>query len=368
MLDIIRGDLCSLGGTILILVLLGRIFADQQQKKWGAVLALIAFLSYGVWACFTDRPRNAPDLFNTTVTALVVFGLALGLSWNVLPLAFGVMRPVVRTIKESSEASRHEWQRLQAEWEAEDHRRQAAEEWARGAPERERQKQLAEDQAEEQARAQKRREDAKAPCIFLYEQQGHLVGARLPRERFDDLMTRFLGDTQPPEEVERRAIQLQNLVLGHAQQLDPLARKLPKQEIEDARAGASQYYNANKELLKEVYPPELFESFKRLHMAANLEPETCWLACHKLIGRLQKLVAQEREAKRKADARNKELAQERRGLETEIEECKQRIAQLRASGKQADAIEHEIMEETAQIRHLEKQLRVLDEQRRAKNA
>ncbi len=364
MLDIInRGhaDVCPLTGVILIMVVLGRLIATERQKMCGVVFGIVGFLVYGGYALQEFSPKDGEHLFSIALRSLIVFGLVVGLSWLVLPLVVGAATTIWRRMREASAAADEEYQRIQQQWEAEDRQRKEAEEWARSAPAREKAQEEAEAKAKEDAAIRKRKEDARAACIFLYEQQAHLVGPRLAKESFEEMLKQFLGDHQPVEEVERRAIQLQNLILGHAQQLDPATKKLPKAEIEEARAEVTRYYDSNKELLKDVYPPELFQSYLRLHMASNLEPEACWLACHKLIGRLQKLVERERESKKKQDERQRAQDQERNALTADIEECKMHIDQLRASGKQPDVVDHEIMELTAQLRHLEKQLQLLDE-------
>jgi hypothetical protein len=59
MFDIINGgDLCHLTGVIVILLLLGRLLADERQKAWGTVLAVLAFLVFAVLS-----PTDAEDLF-----------------------------------------------------------------------------------------------------------------------------------------------------------------------------------------------------------------------------------------------------------------------------------------------------------------
>src|SRR6266542_151871 len=105
MFDIInRGDLWSLAGVVFILLFLGKFIADERQKAWGLAVAILAFLAFGSIAFQNAPPENAENLFAITLRSLVAFGLALGMSWLVLPLIAGLWR--------------HFWQRFKAAFHA----------------------------------------------------------------------------------------------------------------------------------------------------------------------------------------------------------------------------------------------------------
>ena len=107
LLDIIdHGDVCSLTGVIIILVWLGSVFAGDRQKRWGGALAVLSFLAYGAYALCRFRPGSAEELFAISLRALVTSGVALGLSWLILPIVTVVAGSVRRKLGASAASSR----------------------------------------------------------------------------------------------------------------------------------------------------------------------------------------------------------------------------------------------------------------------
>jgi hypothetical protein len=138
MLDVVRsGEICPVIGTCLILLLIGQMYADEQQKRWGGLLGLACFIAYGVYVLLTTPPQSAPALFNLTVACLGVFGLTLGLSWITLPIIVGVARRVHQQMKAAAEVRRRV--QLQVQKEKQERERQ---EMARRIEEERRQQEL----------------------------------------------------------------------------------------------------------------------------------------------------------------------------------------------------------------------------------
>jgi hypothetical protein len=83
---------------------------------------------------------------------------------------------------------------------------------------------------QERETAQRRREDVRIRCELSYDRYATDLATRFPRAMFQDYLKRYLWDDRPADEVERRGVQLDDLILFHVAKIDP-----PKkcQNIED---------------------------------------------------------------------------------------------------------------------------------------
>jgi hypothetical protein len=89
----------------------------------------------------------------------------------------------------------------------------------------------AERDAEERARAQKRREQARAGCEALYALYAPEIKDRFPRADFDAFLKKYLGDQHAPEFVEERAEQLRQIIEQHRQRIEPPKKKMSLAEL-----------------------------------------------------------------------------------------------------------------------------------------
>ncbi len=113
---IIEGDLRFLLGVILILLWLGKTYANERQKLVGGLIAIVAFLAFAAFAFERLHPRNAEELFHIALRALVTFGLTLGFSWIVLALLGGITRPIRDAMRRSGENARQRRREQQPAW------------------------------------------------------------------------------------------------------------------------------------------------------------------------------------------------------------------------------------------------------------
>ena len=276
MLKIIdQGDICPLFGVMLILFVPGWMVASDRQKKWGVVIGVIGFLAYGGYALDAFPPKNADAVFSIALRALTVFGLVWGLSLLILPLVYGVfvfLREKVRKARAVAEDARRKH-----EMEEETKRNAIAREEAerQAVPEAERMKQEAMAARAEARKIRKRFDDARASLLLVYQQQGHRIAERLPREQFEELMKKFLDETKPPEEFEHRAIQLLNLILGFVSELTPEVPTGPNAEVIAARTETEKFYLDRPEI-HVTCPLPRFQAEIRVRIPDHATAEAAW--------------------------------------------------------------------------------------------
>lgn len=105
----------------------------------------------------------------------------------------------------------------------------------RSRPDRER---LAHEAAEEQQRtaqlkhdAQQRRDRARFATRLLFDRHAAEIKDSLPRKRFDEYVCNDLSDDRPPDEVEARAEQIQNVILDFFESQEADQRQRTREEV-----------------------------------------------------------------------------------------------------------------------------------------
>ena len=200
---------------------------EERIRNWSVGLGIVS--GFVFWFSPLGKPSSGGDLADTVIAA-VMAGIAAGLVWffTLAALVFAyqyVLAPPFRLFGR--------WRQRAAERRArrteEKRRRQEQQEYARMAPLQEQARRDAEAQKSE---AQRRRDDALASCELLYHLYAPDIGARFPRQAFDDFAKKFLADKNaPPEDIERRAQQLRQLMEHHREQVKPMPKFSNIQEL-----------------------------------------------------------------------------------------------------------------------------------------
>jgi hypothetical protein len=151
-------------------------------------------------------------------------GLTLGVSWIALAV-YGLLKAISDRAADQarSRAADCKYQKQQQERERETERERNA--WERGAPERERQRQLAEERRrqEEAVRSEARqmREDTRYSCELFYNLHAPNIADRFSKQDLHDFLDRYMGDNQSLDVLRRRANQLTETIREHVDAVDP---------------------------------------------------------------------------------------------------------------------------------------------------
>lgn len=261
MLHILQtGDICSLFSSIVILLMLGNLFADHRQKQIGGVLVVLAFLAHLGYSWDRTLPHSAEEVFTIILRSVAAAGFTLGLSWLVLPIVLRTWE-LVRMSLDASAKNAQEWQQ-------QEHARREREQFGPlEAQERERARMQAEEHARHAADAQRRRDEARAGCELLFVSHEPDIRDRFVRSLFDAFMSRHLADDKTPEYVEERARELREVILKHLAKVQAPPKQMTlaklvewylseKQQIETTAVGTTE----DKELLL----AQLAERYHRL--------------------------------------------------------------------------------------------------------
>ena len=232
--DTIDSD--NLAGSCVIVGILfwvGKGFAEchERARQAGLYAGAAALLVY-----FAVSYAPNGNVASTAFRGVLIAGAVTGLVWLALPLAyvvyattFGQLLSFVKNV-----AVRTKQATAQRRWEREqeaDRNRRAAEE-LRLAPIRERELQAAEamrvrTQFEADARnraakeMQQKRDKCRATCELLYRQYGPEIKDRFTKKMLDEFIETYMGDSLSADEVERRGMELQQLIRGHAAKVMP---------------------------------------------------------------------------------------------------------------------------------------------------
>jgi hypothetical protein len=262
-LDLLEnGDPCSAVLLIALLAFLGAkvVASHPSLRSWGFRTAVCVFIAFCVWR-YLDSPSSDPnDLLTIALRGLLAAGLALGVTWILLPvLAFFFSATIASPWAKCRlwlHAARLRSADREARYTDEAHRRREREEYERRAPEPERARLETEARSNVLADAQRRREEARAACELLYTLHAPEIGARFSRQLFDDFIARHLGDSFPPEDVERRAQHLQEVLRQHLEKVEPTR----KQTVE----GLARWYH---QLKQEIEAQPLEQRYKNAQLA-----------------------------------------------------------------------------------------------------
>ena len=269
------GDVCSLLALIAVLAVIGRnmVQGNHSLYVWGWRLATAAFLGYCLYAGFVFQPTDAQGWLWAVFRGLLAAGLTLGVSWIALSvLAFAkqhLLDPPAKRARDLAESSKQRGREAE-------HRRQETERESlrqkRDAEERSRQLHEQTTKAE----VQRRRVEARAAAELSFSLFASKLGSRFTRQMFDDYVSKFMGDDQPPEDVERRGQELIAALQKHLEEVEPPEAKRTLEDLsrwfgeEKTRIGALPI----DEKAKRVYIAALNVRFNELsvRLLEDLEP------------------------------------------------------------------------------------------------
>lgn len=216
-------------GLVFVAVVVGYVGKAMVQHRpnirpWGGRIALIAFIVFAAKRALQYGEPGTEDLVAAVLHGLLAGAIILGPAWIVLA---GVGFCNDRW-SEMQQAARRRSDQRRREREV----RQRQRELARQESERERlapERELATREAAERQRVVEqqrqieshRREDARVACDLLYALREPDIGDRYSRQRFEEFVSTYLGDSKPIDVFERRAAELQQLIQQHYQAVNP---------------------------------------------------------------------------------------------------------------------------------------------------
>ncbi len=225
--DAIRnGDFCSLMFFSVVAMIVGdrMINGKATLRIWGLRTAAIAFVGFAVAHVSDVGSPSAEDLAMAAIIGLLGGLVALGPAWIILSF-IGFVGGYYRRLAASANSGLHRRQLERDRRNAAKKKQQDQIEWERLAPERERANQVETQrrlvETKKMAEAQKRRTDARADCEMLFQLYAVDISGRFPRESLDEWIQKYMGDNQPPEDVEQRAEQLRKMIIHHREQVKP---------------------------------------------------------------------------------------------------------------------------------------------------
>ncbi len=224
------GDLCARYFAGLLLIAVAQVFAVSDPRRYdrGVKITIAIGILFAGASLWRSGWSNAPEVMKIALRTGAVFMVLLGPTWMILSawdwLANAYLQ--ARATAEARAAGRRlERERRKQEAAERERKRIADAEWERTRPQRELEAKLA---AERQAAILRlaasettRRENARAACELLYAQHAPEIVQRFPRSDLDRFLRTYLGDTQPVDEVERRGLELQQLIHQHRQRIRP---------------------------------------------------------------------------------------------------------------------------------------------------
>jgi hypothetical protein len=226
-LDIINsGDIVSLIALIAVLCWVGArmIHRYPDLGQWASRFAAVAFIGYCLYMG-SELDQDSPGVwFAIACRGVLAAGLTLGVSWIVLAV-YGFMKSYSdRAARQAqSRASDRKRERERKQREREEQKRREL--WEHDAPERERQRQIAEERRLQQEavsrEARQTREDTRYACELFYNLHAPKIADRFSKQDLHDFLNRYMGDSQTLDVIRRRANQLVETIRQHVEAVDP---------------------------------------------------------------------------------------------------------------------------------------------------
>jgi len=287
MVEIIDGSLVALIYVALILLGLGRAFADEEQKKWAGFLALLGFVLFAAYRLHTNPPRTADELFErVTLRSLVFFFILLGVLLVLVPLICAFWKGLRAGFERTFEApQRHLQPSRETVWDAPTASDKDLVE----------QRKRADLFQKEQDKRQK--SDLRASIEILFQLHQHAIGARLDKATVMDWIARYMNDDQPLDGVKERHKEMRDLILSLVKQFDVPEPSGPSHDVTAARNDVEILYQKHPEI-HEVCPPERLQAEIRVRIPNSASPEEAWKGARDMMKEILDLVAQEEQKKK----------------------------------------------------------------------
>jgi hypothetical protein len=215
-----NADPCSLLFLITLLLGIGVRFSggDRNVQIWGIRIAAFTFLAYAAHAMYSSLPLTTADWITLVIRSLTAAGLVLGPAWILLAVGAFASRQVVPALARLASRLASARPSVTAHAQLTPVSADSSTADSESAADRSAEQ---EEAIQKVAQANKRRSDARIACELLYNLYAPEIGARFPRDQFDDLVKRYLADEQSPDILEERAAQLQATIQQHYEQVNP---------------------------------------------------------------------------------------------------------------------------------------------------
>ena len=214
----------------------GGVMVDSRPKlkQVGQRLAAFAVIGYCILVATEQNTTDAGVWLGIVFRGLIAGGLVLGPSWICLSICGWIKDGVSSAFSASgTRATSRRFERKRRAREAEEERKRL--EWESGASEREKQRRLAEEEANTQkslrATAQRTRDDIRYSCELFFNQHASTIESRFTRADMQSFFDRYMDDSQPPEVVQRRANQLSETIREHIDAENPPEKMLTFEEL-----------------------------------------------------------------------------------------------------------------------------------------
>ena len=219
-------DSSDLLPSLLVLGLLyciGKVAVKRRPEleQLGKQIGFAVFLCACAWSLYSGGDYSGAGLLSTLFSGAILGGVTASLAWVILPIAAFAVRLPDRIFGQAWRSIRRSWETSRSRNARAVAGRREQREYERLAPQREREREGAELAAQSARAAQKRRENARLSCEVLYRIHQPEIKDRFAPSMFDDYLKKHLGDNCPPDSIDERAQQLQQLIQHHAEKVTP---------------------------------------------------------------------------------------------------------------------------------------------------
>jgi hypothetical protein len=218
-----ENDVCATLILAAVLYQLGSYAVQTRDslRQFGLRIGAGVFLLFCGFEAFRQQDFSSGSLLTMILRGLLLAVFATSASWLVLSVAGLVVGRLDNQFSRTwRRAGRHIANKRDAR-QREEMDRQRTIDFERSAPERERVLREAHERTRLDTDAKKRREDARLACEVLYRIHQPEIKDRFAPSMFDDYVKKHLGDNCPPDAVDERAQQLQQLIQHHAEKVTP---------------------------------------------------------------------------------------------------------------------------------------------------
>lgn len=254
-----NGKLCPLlFATITIYVVAGAATANQYRASGfcQAIAGMVA-LGFGWHSWNEQNPTDTSDLLDLVVRCLLAGTIAFSLCrFGVSTIDFlngTLVQAPWRGFRAWLSIRGYVRQRRREERQRRRQEQRQREEEKRLRPEYERLERERREQKQREEDARQRRQEARSGCEMLYNLHAPEIASRLPRSLFDDMVKRLLREELDAELVERKAAELQRLVLQHLERVAPTPKVITLQDVQA-------WYEEEKQRLAQVNDEDLRDS------------------------------------------------------------------------------------------------------------
>ena len=216
-----------------IFVLLGLLFVIGSMMArenglvllWSARAGAAAMLMHATLMWIDRPPGDAYAIARIVFRAIVTGALVAVSGWTLIAVGLFLYERFVAAPAQRFRAWADRSRRVHDEAvrarEADRQSREAEQEWRRGAPDRARQQQMAEEQANRVQAQQRQREAARLDCELFFAFHAVDIAQRFSRADFDRFLRNYLNDQLTADEVLTRATQVRATIAQHAEKVHP---------------------------------------------------------------------------------------------------------------------------------------------------